>query len=284
MALLAAGLLGWLQLYKLQDTGQLTYKMAEFLRLPVAKIDDQKVLYSDYLMQYRSSIRVVERQEGKIGNTEDGRRQKNYYKRVALDNAITNAYVIKLAREKNISISQARIDKVFDEHVASGDTKVTKGGFEKLINDNFGLNLREYKRLFIELPLLKQDVSVAIDANTRQLVDRLSRQINPNGSNFDAITQELVGKVAYEPSSGVVSAQNQDGGRAHEASKLAVGQASKPFLSRSGDCYYVVKLISKKDNKVEYSSIRVPLTELAKRIGQLKKDGKAKEYIKIATD
>ncbi|MCL2869531.1 SurA N-terminal domain-containing protein [Candidatus Saccharibacteria bacterium] len=284
VALSVAGVFGGLQLYKFHNTSYLAYRVTEFLHLPVANVDGETVLFSDYLMQYRSSIRVVEQQEGKISNNEDGRRQMNYYKRAALNNAITNAYAIKLARQKGITVSQQRIDAVFNEHLTSGDTQVTKTGFEKLVSDNFGLNLTEYKRMFIELPLLKQDVSVNIDQTAKQIVQQLAAELKTDGSNFDTVAQKFGSKIIYEPSSGLVGVQNQDGGRASEANKLSVGHVSKSFLSRSGDCYYIVKLLKKDNSQVEYASIRVPFTELQKRIDQLKKDGKIREFITIPTD
>ena len=284
VALALAGTFGWLQLYRFQNTSQLAYRVTEFLRLSVATIDGERVLYSDYLKQYRSSIRVIERQGGRISDDDSGRRQRNHYKRMALDNAIVNAYVSKLAREKDITISQRRIDDVLSTHLVSGDAQVTKSNFENLIRDNFGLSLSEYKRMFIELPLLRKDVSVRIDDNARETVQKLADQIRSDGSNFEELALDLGDRVVYESSSGLVGLLNQDGGRAVEASRLSVGQVSEPFLSRSGDSYYVIKLLNKTDDRVEYATIRVPLTELNRRIEQLRRDGKIREFISIPED
>ncbi|MDR0591325.1 MAG: SurA N-terminal domain-containing protein [Candidatus Nomurabacteria bacterium] len=284
LAIGAACVIGWVQYYKLQNTGTVAYRFSKYLRLPVAEVDGQTVLYSDYLMQYRSNTIAIERQEGKLSNKDDAERQINYYKRMAMDNSILNAYAIKLAKEYDIEVNRGRIDKVYGQHVASGDNKVTESGFEKLIEDNFGLSIDEYRRMFIELPLLRQDVSVRIDTKAKELVKEVESALSKNGGNFENVAKRFSDKVFLEPSGGLVSVQNFDGGRAAEADKLKVGGISKPFLSTSGDGYYIVKLLKKEDRKVEYASLRIPLTELKNRIEQLKKDGKIKEYITIKNE
>ena len=71
---------GWYQLYKAQNTGEVMFRFTKVLRLPVAKVDGVDVLYSDYLMLYRSSIASIERQQGKMDDTNDEvKSQKLFY-------------------------------------------------------------------------------------------------------------------------------------------------------------------------------------------------------------
>jgi hypothetical protein len=280
----AVSVFGWVQMYKVQNTSDIAYRVTQFIPLNVAKVDGKGVLYSDYLMQLRSSITVIERQSGKLDDSEDSKRQMEYYKRIALDNSEVSAYVMKLAKELDIKIDRERIKTVFNEHRDAGGVEVTEKNFIKIINDNYGLSRSEYERMFIELPLLRQEVQVRIDDDAKDIVKRLEAALKSDGSNFDLVSGEFAKneQVSIEPSGGLVSSvSNLDGGRAAKAYSLEKNRVSEPFLSKSGDSYYIVKTINKQDDKVEYISIRVSLTELRRRIDQLRSDGKIEEYIKI---
>ena len=279
-ALVVIGIIGWVQLYRVQNTGNIIYNITKVLPLHVAKVDGKGVLYSDYLMQLRSSLAVIERQEGQA-NIDKG--QIEYYKRIALDNSILNTFVMKLANELDIKIDQDRINTVFNEHRTSGGTMIDEQNFIRIIRDNYGLSRAEYERMFIELPLLKREVQIRIDDEARATVEELQQKLNPDGSNFDLVTGEFADRIEVESSGGLVSATNLDGGRAAKAYSLNIGEVSAPFLSKSGDSYYVVKLVSKENEKVEYVSIRIALTELQLRLDQLRADGLVKEFIVIGT-
>ncbi|MDR1033004.1 MAG: SurA N-terminal domain-containing protein [Candidatus Nomurabacteria bacterium] len=283
-ALAAVCVFGWAQYYQVQNTSSIAYRFSKYLRIPVAEVDGKNVLYSDYLMQYRSNIRAIERQEGKLSNSDDDRRKIDYYKRMALDNSIINTYAMKLADEYDITITRESINDAYQQYMTAGDSKITESGFEKMIEDNFGLTKSEYTRMFIEIPLIRKEVSTRVDLKAKNLVGLVEKEIAANGGDFDSIAKSHAGKVMLEPSGGLVDAQNFDGGRAAKAYALKVGEVSKPFLSTSGDNYYIVKVIAKEEGRVEYSSLGVPLSELKDRVAQLKKDDKVKEYIKLENE
>jgi hypothetical protein len=284
LALAALCAFGWVQYYQVQNTGPIAYRFSKYLRIPVAEVDGAGVLYSDYLMQYRSNIRAIERQEGKLGSSEDDQRKVNYYKRMALDNSITNAYAMKLAHEYKIKITSERINEVYVQYMEASGRKITNSSFEKMIEDNFGLTKSEYMRMFIEIPLICKEVSAKIDIKAKELVDEVESKIASSGGDFESISKEYTGRVTLESSGGLVDSQNFDGGRAAEASRMQVGEISKPFISTSGKNYYIVKAVAKDGDRVEYVSLSIPLTELKNRVEQLKKDGKVKEYIKVENE
>lgn len=285
IAIVSVSIFGWFQLYKSQSTGDIAYRVTQFLSLPVATIDGQKVLYSDYLMQYRSSVTVIERQEGKLEDTEDNRRRLDHYKRVAMDNSEVNAYALKLAKEYNIHITRERIDQVFAEHrMSSGGVEVSEESFTKIIRDNYGLSKSEYERMFIELPLIHQEVQVVIDENAKTLANSIGEELNSDGSNFDAIADKYKDQIGLESSGGLISSSNLDGGRAAKAYQMKKGQVSDAFLSKTGDAYYFVKLLDKQEEKVQYLSIKIPLTELQDRVRSLCVEGKIKEHIALAIE
>ena len=122
---------GWYQLYKAQNTGEVMFRFTKVLRLPVAKVDGVDVLYSDYLMLYRSSIASIERQQGKMDDMNDEvKSQKLFYKRQALDNAEMYSYVLARLDERNLTVSASEIDEVIDEHKSINGEKRSNEAFE----------------------------------------------------------------------------------------------------------------------------------------------------------
>jgi hypothetical protein len=280
--LLAAALvvLGYIDLYKVNNYSDASYGIVKVFPLPVAEVDGEKVLYRDYLMQLRSSMRIVERQEG--ADSLEDKSKIEYYKRQSLNNAIVNAYAMKLARELDIKIDRGRIEEAFRERRKVGTVEISEKRFlTDIVEGDYGLSKAEYERMVIEIPLIRQEVLVRIDTAATELKDGLEARLEVDGSNFEEVAEQFGEEIVVESSGGLVDVMNLDGGRAAKAHELEAQQVSAPFLSSSGDCYYFVKLLEKEDTKVSYVSLKIPLMELLKRVNDFRAEGKIKEYIKI---
>lgn len=284
LLLASAATLGWYSLYVARLENNAAFLLSQIAPLPVASIDGQNVRYSDYLAQYLASINVVERQEGTISRDEDGNRQREHYRRSAMNNAILDSYALKVAHELDIRVSKQEINDALADRRRIGETVVSDSNFERIIRDSYGLSLGEYTRAFVELPLYRQKVAAAIDTRARTEVDDLRERLADDGSNFEAIAQTFGEDsiVSVEESGGAVDMLTLDGGRAMVANSLEVGRVSEPFISRSGNGYYIVKTTNKtRDGKVEYLSFFVRFTELEDRVEQLKSEDKVRNFINI---
>lgn len=280
LALAALVGLGWLALYKIQDTGDIIYRVTQVLPVTVASVDGEPVRYSDYLMVYRSSIITVEQQSGQLGNSDEANELRNNYKRAALNNVESYAYADKLARERNITVSDEEIQNIYDEHRKVGGDERSEESFAAILNKNFGMTPNEYKRL-LRFSILKAKVAQSIDTQAQGLVKQIEASLAENHNDMAKVAEGLGDKVQYEETGDLVSSTNIDGGRANQAMKLEAGQVSPVFLSSNGDGFYFVKLNSKKDNKVNYSSIKVPFTTFNNQLTKLREAGKIDEAIQF---
>lgn len=278
-ALILAGALGWALLYRWQYASDVVYRLTEVLPAPVAKVQGERVRYSDYLMIYRSSLTPVEQQQGKLGNDADAGTMRLHYKRAALDEAENYAYAVKKGRELGIEVTEEMIDAAVLEHRRAGGIERTEESFSKILQDNFGLTMREYRRM-IYFTLMKMKVSDAIDTDAKQLVMEVESKIT-EGKELAEIAQELSGKVYYEETGGLVDNLNIDGGRAVVALAMDTGQVSGKFLSNNGDGYYFVKVVAKTEDGVSYASIRVPFTKFDVEMKDLRETGQVEEFIKL---
>ncbi len=274
-----SGLL-WYQLYQAQNTGEFIYRFTTVIPFPVANVDGENALYRDYLMEYRANMQIANAKKDEIESANNVKALSVLNKNKAMKNAIANAYAQKKAREMGISVSEKEIDEAFDAQRKTQNTELTESALYKIAADNYGLSPSEYRRMFIELPLLRRKVTAEIDKNAANTRDEVVKYLNDNSNDFSKAAEQFGDKIEYNKP-GKVRKTNIDGGRSKVASQLNVGEVSKPFISNAGDGYYIVKLIEKSDNEISYESIKIKFTEFNSRLEKLEKEGKVKKYIKV---
>lgn len=274
-----SGLL-WYQLYKAQNTGEFIYRFTTVIPFPVANVDGENALYRDYLMEYRANMQIANAKKDEIESANNVKALSVLNKNKAMKNAIANAYAQKKAREMGISVSEKEIDEAFDAQRKTQNTELTESALYKIAADNYGLSPSEYRRMFIELPLLRRKVTAEIDKNAANTRDEVVKYLNDNSNDFSKAAEQFGDKIEYNKP-GKVRKTNIDGGRSKMASQLNVGEVSKPFISNAGDGYYIVKLIEKNDNEISYESIKIKFTEFNSQLEKLEKEGKVKKYIKV---
>ena len=280
VAVVAMVVAGWLALYQFQSTGEMMYRVTQVLPVPVAEVEGAKVRYSDYLMIYRSNLQTSEQQSGQLGNTEDDDLVRAEYKRTALEAAVEYTYAMKLGKELGLSVAEEEIDQAFDEHRKVGGVERSEEAFLKIVQDNFGMNRREYRRM-LELTLMKAKVEQEIDETAQAVAAEVETMLNENEGDMAAVAESLGEQVEYEATGQLVDNMNVDGGRSNKAMTLEPGQVSERFLSNNGDGYYFVKLVEKTETQVNYESIKVKFTTFAERVAQLYEEGKVKELIEV---
>jgi hypothetical protein len=279
MAGALVGLFGYLELYKFQNTSNVMFRITRVVPVPVARVADQNVLYSDYLLIYLSALRPVEKQNGEIDrNSDDGKALILGYKRTALDEAISYSYALMLASQEGIKITDEEIEAKIADYRRIEGKEWSEESFYRTISDNFGLNKAEYRRL-IELSLIRGKMMERVDTNARTLASQIEVGIAQK-VGFSDIVKDLEG-VSYETSSGLVSEMILDGGRATMAFSLKKGETSGRFVSRNGEGFYYVKVLDKTENMVSYESLFVPFRVFATELSEIIELGQVREFIYI---
>ena len=286
VALVVAVLFLWSQLYIVQNTGNLFYRVTQLAPLPVASVDGYPVPYNDYLMQYRSSIHwLQQKSRGFSTNSADSKRQEEHFKRQSLDQAIENAYAQKIAKENNITVSDKDVDAFIDQTIKnSSNRNLSREQYEAVLSDSYGVSANEYRSI-VKYALTKQKASFFIDAKAKKQIET-AQSLIANGKTFEEVVVEYsddpLAKTTKGDDTGFVAITNQDQGLAQAASKLQVGQTSGVIKGTDG--YYLVKLLETKPDQVRYAKIKVNLTQFDESLKTLKKDGKVKEYIGVEKD
>lgn len=282
VALVLMVVAGWAMLYKVQDTGDMIYRVTQVVPVPVAKVDGANVRYSDYLMIYRSNLMTAEQQGGQLGDSEDADAVREGYKQAALASAIEYTYAMKLGKELGVTVSDDEVTEAFDEHRKVGGVERSEEGFLEILQDNFGMNKSEYRRM-LYLSLMRAKVSQEVDEPANKLSQQVEQILAEQDGNLTAAA-ELGEGVTYEETGRLVDNMNVDGGRSAMAMKLEVGQVSPRFLSSNGDGYYYVKLIDKTDSEVNYHSLKIEFTKFDEMVAALYAEGKVEMYIEVGEE
>lgn len=263
--------LGWAQLYLWKDTSDIAYRITKILPLPVANIDGENANYSDYLLYHRSSLAVLQTQ-----GQSDQKDKVKFYQNQSINKALEVAYAKRLARENNITVDDNKVQDLIKKQQES--SKLSRSAYESVVKDNLHWSMDELK-IAMKYTLLKQEVSFKIDKTADDLVSTIQNKVK-SGKSLKDIADEMGNKV--QPVFNLsVSTDNSDGGLTKSATLLAKGKISEPVKTLAGDGYYFVTLNSLEDNMVNYSYVKVPLTEFNNRFNYLKNNNKVKYFISI---
>ncbi len=282
VALLLVMLIVWWQLYPVQNTSTFFYRITRVLPVPVASVDGQTVRYSDYLEGFKSQEHYLEFKEGVNLYTKENKAQLDWIKRQALNDAIAESYAAKLAKQKNIHVSDKEIDEAIKRQRQSRDGETSEETYYAIVLDHFNWTPEEVREVTAR-ELLRQKVAYSIDTPAQKLRDQVVEKLKSE-SDFDKVAASIkpIEGVKVEASvTPLVPSNNQDGGLAEQASKLDVGQISQPFRSTTGDGYYIVKLLKRDKKRISYATLKIPLTVFKKRLEQIRADDKVKEFISV---
>jgi len=272
----------WYMLYQKQATSDFFYSATKILFLPVAKVDGQKVPYSDYLRRVRSAIFYKENQEKVDFGSKDGQRELDYLKRQELDNAIRAAYAVKIANSKKIIVSDQEIDQAVDQNLkASNGEAMTRTDYEKYVLQRyFGWTMADY-RAELQNQLLGRKVAFAVDTAAKDKINKVETRLKA-GDDFGVVAREMSDDTATRANGGGVVAQTGD---ADPNGLVTAARGLEPNaisgIIQGVDGYYIVKLDSKTDGETRYWMIKVALTKFDSDFNKLRQAGKIKEFITV---
>ncbi len=274
--------LGWWQLYIVQNSSEFMYRVTRVIPVPIASVDGQMANYSDYLMRYRSQLLWLT-DKGQLGlSSQDDQRQFDYYKRSVMDGLEADVYAQKRASQLGVSVSDKEVQTVIDNNRNTATGRISQEVYDASTKDTLGYSPDEYRHI-IKQALIRQKVSYKVDTSATQTKTALEGQLKQSSPSLEAIAAELnkAGSKVDFGASGYVPLNNLDEGRTQQAAKLTAGQISPVFQATNGNGYYVVQLIGKNSQQLSYQYLHIGLTVFDGEVTKLKKDHKINEFISI---
>jgi len=284
VTLVLLAIVTWWQLYPAQNTSTFFYRVTRIVPVPVAVVDGAQVRYSDYLMALNGSLHYLEQSERLNLNTDDGKRQREYVKRQALNGAIADTYAARIAKEEGVTVTTAEVDEVINNSLNTVSGQISQDVYDDSTLSTLGYTPDEYRHI-IERSLIRQKVAYKVDKKATAAKEAAAKAMasKPSLSLADVAKQlQSQGYMNVQiGSSGLVPKTNHDGGLTQTASKLQKNERSEFIRSTAGDGYYLVELTDTNDKQLSYNFIKIPLTAFDDRLKSLDKNNKITEYIDI---
>lgn len=276
-------LLGWWQLYLAQNSGGFLYRLTQIFPVPVASVDGEPVRFSDYLVKYRGSKFYLSKYDEIKLDSPDGKKQLDRIKRQSLDGAVVDAYAGKLARNLKITVGDKDIDAVVDAQRNTVNGRISQETYDASSVTVYDWSPSDY-RLMLQRRLVRSRVAFAIDDKANKQQQSAMVIIKQMDGDFAKVASQLDPNGASHIQSGDSGLINVAGSSYLGLRLAEIINLQKDAVSgvlKSDDGYYFVKIIEKTDDKIRFTFLHIPLTELDSRIEKLNKEGKVHEYISV---
>lgn len=273
--------IGAWQLYGMQNTSKFMLRVTQVLPVPVAEADGAQVRYSDYLLELRSALHYLSTKEAVNFSSDDGKRQLDYQKRLALNKAIESTYVQKIANEQGVSVSDEELDGFVNKALENNQFGVTKDMYQQVISDYYDWTFDDYRNS-VRKQLLRKKLAAKVDTEGLQKI-RAALDALSGGADFAATAKEKSEDVVSAANGGDMGFVSKDvddpSGLMVAAESLQNGQFSGVIDGVDG--FYIIKAYEKRDKEIKFAKIFVSYKTLNQQIANLKKDKKVKEYISV---
>lgn len=271
-----------LELYRFKDSSTFLYKVTQVVPFPIARTGREFVAYENYLFELRHYVHYYESQ-GKLDfNDPKNKEQLAQFKQRALDKVINDAYIKKLAKQNNITVSDQevkdQIEIVRSQNRLGNNDKV----FEDVLKDFWGWSVDDFHRS-LKQEMLTQKVLSSLDTQTQERAKNALAELK-GGADFAAITKKYSDDATTKDTGGeygfAIDRSSKDiPAQVTEALfKLKPGESSD--VINTGYELVIVKNIETNGDKIRAAHIRFNFKNVDEYLNDLKDQQKARVYIK----
>jgi len=274
---------GAVALYKLQSTSTFVYRITQVVPFPVAREQGGMVSYESYLFELRHYMHYYETQQKLSFKTPEGEQQLADYKKRALQRVVDDAYVKRLAKEYNVSVSNREVDDeiatVRDQNRLGTSSQV----FEDVLRDFWGWSLNDFKRSLRQQMLARKVVS-KLDESAHAKATAALQELKA-GSNFGDVAKKYSDDPVTKDTGGAFAAaidkSSRDISAVLTASIFSLKPGENSGIVDTGYTLEIVKLDALEGAKARASHIQINLKDINQFLDPVKDKHKARLYIKV---
>lgn len=189
-----------LALYRFHATSTFMYRVTQVIPFPIARAGSSVVSYENYLFELRRYMHYYETQQEVDFDSQSGKEQLVEFRKRALEETITAAFVKQLARENDVSVSRAEVDRQIDllrsQNRLGGSDEV----FEDVLREFWNWSSDDFRRELGD-QLLAQKVASALDTETHAQANAVQEQA-AGGADFAALAKEYSSDVSTKEAGG----------------------------------------------------------------------------------
>lgn len=269
-------------LYRLKESSTFLYKVTQVVPFPIGRIGNDFIAYENYLFELQRYTHYYETQ-GKLDFSDPkNKEQLEQFKKQALNKVINDAYVKKIAKEHNITVSDSEVQDqiaiVRNQNRLGNSDKV----FEDVLKDFWGWTIDDFKRS-LKQEMLAQKVVASLDTETQEQAKNALAELKAGG-DFAAMAKKYSDEETTKGNGGeygfAIDRSSKDvNAKAVEALfKLKPGQYSD--IVNTGYELVIVKNIETNGDKIRGAQIVFRFKDIQDYLNDLKDKQHARVYVK----
>lgn len=193
-----------LALYRFQSTSTFIYDVAQVVPFPVAKSGSHFISYESYLFELRHYIHYYQTQQKIDFNSESGKQQLQAFRKQALQDVITDAYVKQLASENHITVTDAEVNNEITLVRSQNRLGSNNQVFANVLKEFWGWSVADFKRELAQ-QLLAQKVVAKLDVQTQDRAQNVLTQLQ-GGADFATLAAQNSDDVSTKTNGGQYAA------------------------------------------------------------------------------
>jgi len=278
-----------LGLYKFYQYNTFIYRVTQVVPFPIAKAGGQYVTYENYLFELRHYVHYYESQQQRNFAGAD-RQQLIQFRRQALDNVISEAYIKQLAGQHHISVSGKEVDQRLDEVRAQNRLGGNDKVFADVLRSYWGWSINDFKRT-LKQEILTEKVTAALDNAGNQKAAAALAQIQA-GTDFATVAKQFSDDPTVQANGGdygfAINKANPNlppevitalfSLKSGESSNIIL---ASPVLSNQGPSLQIVKVTVISGSTVTAQHITINLKDISGDVASLKKQKPTHEYVHL---
>lgn len=272
-----------LALYKFQSTSTFLYKATQVVPFPIARQGGRFVAYENYLFEVRRQQHYYENQQKVDFKTDFGKEQLAAWKRHALEKVVNDAYIKRIAKEKNIYVSNRDVEDQITLLRKFNRLGNSDNVLEDVLHEYYGWTRNDFKR-YLHSSLLQQKVLETLDTNTKGRADAALAELN-NGADFAEVAKKYSDDVITKEKGGIYGFAIQKNNREVRPQtldaifKLQPGNISG--IVNTGNSLEIYKLVELDGEKAKAAHIAFNFKDMQEYLNDKKDKVPTRTYIKV---
>lgn len=272
-----------LSLYKFQSTSAFIYQVTKVVPLPIGRIGGTYVSYESYLFELRHYIHYYQQQGEVDFNSEAGKAQLADQRKKSLDKVVDYAYIQRIAKEKNITVSDAEIDSRIEMLKDLSRLGSESGVIEDVLKDYWGWSLADFRRSIKE-QLLTSKVTEALDTGAKSRAEAALAELKA-GKSFSEVAKKYSDDPATRDNGGELgflvskTDKNIPPQTVDALYKLKPGEVSGIVNIDYG--LEIVKNNGVQDGKIKGARIFISYQDISNFLNDYKDKQKARVFIRV---
>lgn len=272
-----------LSLYRFQGTSTFIYRVTQIVPFPIARAEGRFVSYESYLFELRHYMHYYENQQKLNFDTEEGQEQLAEFKKQAMDQVITDAYVKELADENGVSVSTAEVDQEIAIVRQQNRLGTSDQVFEDVLRDFWGWSINDFKRS-LRQQILARKVAAKLDTEAQDKARAALDELEA-GASFEEVAKKYSDDEATRDNGGEygidIDRSNRDIS-AHVTNAIFSqdpGQVSE--VIDTGYSLEIVKTISVENGQARAAHIQINIKDISEYIDSLKESSPPSTYLSL---